>query len=87
MFAALGNDAARSGTIVQDAFAEGLEPLIDLLAKSASGRSKAQRRRKGVAAMAALVGALMLARAVGKGEFSDEILESTRRELLAAGSR
>ena len=64
-----------------------LKPLIDLLAKSAPGRSKAERRRKGVAAMAGLVGALLLARAVGKGELSDEILEATRRELLAAGGR
>jgi TetR/AcrR family transcriptional repressor of nem operon len=90
VFAALGADAARSGTVVQHAFADGLEPLIDLLAKSAPGATKAERRRRGVAAMAGLVGALLLARAVGtKGnkEFSDEILEATRRELLAAGSR
>ncbi len=70
-----------------DAFADGLEPLIDILAKAAPGRSKAARRRKAVAAMAGLVGALLLARAVGKGELSDEILEATRRELLAAGGR
>jgi TetR/AcrR family transcriptional repressor of nem operon len=90
VFASLGADAARSGAVVQDAFADGLEPLIDLLAKSAPGTTKAERRRRGVAAMAGLVGALLLARAVGtKGnkEFSDEILEATRRELLAAGKR
>jgi TetR/AcrR family transcriptional regulator, transcriptional repressor for nem operon len=90
VFAALGADAARSGPVVQDAFADGLEPLIDLLAKSAPGRTKAERRRKGVAAMAGLVGALLLARAVGNRgnkEFSDEILEATRRELLEAGKR
>jgi hypothetical protein len=40
------------------------------------------RRRKGVAAMAGLVGALLLARAIGKRELSDEILDATRRELL-----
>jgi len=88
VFAALGADAARSGAVVQDAFADGLEPLIDLLAKSAPGRTKAERRRKGVAAMAGLVGALLLARTVGtKGnkDFSDEILEATRRELLDNG--
>ena len=88
VFAALGADAARSGAVVQDAFADGLEPLIDLLAKSAPGRTKAERRRKGVAAMAGLVGALLLARAVGsKGnkDLSDEILEATRRELIGAG--
>ena len=88
VFAALGADAARSGAVVQDAFADGLEPLIDLLTKSAPGRTKAERRRKGVAAMAGLVGALLLARAVGsKGNkgFSDELLEATRRELIGAG--
>lgn len=83
IFAALGADAARSGPAVQQAFADGLKPLIDLLAQSAPGASKAQRRRRGVAAMAGLVGALLLARAVGKGALSDEILEATRRELLA----
>jgi TetR/AcrR family transcriptional repressor of nem operon len=90
VFAALGADAARSGAVVQDAFADGLEPLIDLLAKSAPGKTKAERRRKGVAAMAGLVGALLLARAVGikdNKELSDEILDATRRELLAAEDR
>ncbi len=40
VFAALGADAARSGPVVQHAFADGLEPLIDLLAKSAPGRPR-----------------------------------------------
>lgn len=82
VFAALGADAARSGPLVHDAFADGLEPLIALLTESAPGASKAVRRRKAVAAMAGLVGALLLARAIGKCELSDEILEATRRELL-----
>jgi len=64
--------------------AEGLEPLLALLAKSAPGSSKSARRRKAVAAMAGLVGALLLARAIGKRELSDEILEATRDELLAS---
>jgi TetR/AcrR family transcriptional regulator, transcriptional repressor for nem operon len=87
VFAALGADAARSGPLVHDAFAEGLEPLIALLARSAPGASKAARRRKAVAAMAGLVGALLLARAIGKRELSDEILEATRRELLEDSGR
>jgi TetR/AcrR family transcriptional repressor of nem operon len=89
-FAALGADAARSSAVVQDAFADGLEPLIDLLTQSAPGKTKAERRRKGVAAMAGLVGALLLARAIGtKGnkDLSNEILDATRHELLAAGKR
>jgi TetR/AcrR family transcriptional repressor of nem operon len=88
-FAALGNDAARSGKIVRKAFAEGLAPLIDILAQSISGKSvpnksKAARRRKAVAAMATLVGALTLARAVEGTPLSDEVLEAAHRELAAA---
>jgi len=87
VFAALGADAARSGPLVHDAFAEGLEPLIALLARSAPGASKAARRRKAVAAMAGLVGALLLARAIGQCELSDEILDATRHELAATAER
>jgi TetR/AcrR family transcriptional repressor of nem operon len=99
-FAALGNDAARSGKVVRKAFAEGLAPLIDILAQSIPGKSapgksivgksipdksKAARRRKAVAAMATLVGALTLARAVEGTPLSDEMLEAAHRELAAAG--
>jgi TetR/AcrR family transcriptional regulator, transcriptional repressor for nem operon len=84
VFAALGADAARSGPLVHDAFADGLEPMIALLARSAPGLSEPARRRKAVAAMAGLVGALLLSRAIGKRELSDEILDATRCELLAA---
>jgi TetR/AcrR family transcriptional regulator, transcriptional repressor for nem operon len=83
-FAALGNDAARSGKIVRKAFAEGLAPLIDILAQTIPGRSKAARRRKAIAAMATLVGALTLARAVEGTPLSDEMLEAAHRELAAA---
>jgi len=83
-FAALGNDAARSGKIVRKAFAEGLAPLIDILAQSIPGKSKTVRRRKAVAAMATLVGALTLARAVEGTPLSDEMLEAAHRELAAA---
>jgi TetR/AcrR family transcriptional regulator, transcriptional repressor for nem operon len=84
-FAALGNDAARSGKSVRRAFAQGLEPLIEILAEAVPGRSKAARRRKAVAAMASLVGALTLSRAVAGAPLSDEILDAARRELLASG--
>jgi len=88
-FAALGNDAARSGKIVRKAFADGLAPLIDILAQSIPGKSiprksKTARRRKAVAAMATLVGALTLARAVEGTPLSDEMLEAAHRELAAA---
>jgi TetR/AcrR family transcriptional repressor of nem operon len=83
-FAALGNDAARSGKFVRKTFAEGLAPLLDILAQSIPGRSKTARRRKAVAAMATLVGALTLARAVEGTPLSDELLDAAHRELAAA---
>jgi TetR/AcrR family transcriptional repressor of nem operon len=86
-FAALSGDASRCGKPVRDAFAQGLEPLIDILARVIPGRSKAARRRKAIAALAELVGALVLARAVGDAALADEILDAARRELLAAADR
>jgi TetR/AcrR family transcriptional repressor of nem operon len=81
-FAALSADAARSGRSVRRAFAEGLEPLISILAQAIGGRSRPARRRKALAAMAELVGALMLARAVQDAPMSDEILDAALRDLL-----
>jgi TetR/AcrR family transcriptional repressor of nem operon len=86
-FAALGNDAARSGKTVRKAFAEGLAPLLDILARSMPGKSKSARRRKAVVAMATLVGALTLARAVEGTPLSDELLEAAHRELIGAEQR
>jgi TetR/AcrR family transcriptional repressor of nem operon len=84
VFAALAADAARCDRSVRQAFGEGLESLIEILTAAVPGRAKAVRRRKAVAAMAALVGALTLARAVDDPALSDEILAAARRELLAA---
>ncbi len=88
-FAALSGDAARCGKPVRSAFAAGLEPLIDVIARAIPThavpvRSKAVRRRKAVAAVAALVGAVILARAVDDPALSDEILTAARQELLHA---
>ena len=87
VFAALSGDAARCGKPVREAFAEGLEPLIDILSGIVGGRTKAARRRKAIAALSELIGALVLSRAVGNGGLSDEILDAGRRELLAAADR
>jgi len=86
-FAALATDAGRGGSAVRKAFAEGLQPLLDILANALPGFSKAARRRKAVAAMAALVGALALSRAVEDEALSNEILEAVRHELRDASYR
>jgi TetR/AcrR family transcriptional repressor of nem operon len=86
-FAALSGDAARCGKPVRAAFGSGLEPLIEVVTNAIPGRSKAARRRKAIAAVAELVGALTLARAVDDKALSDEILAAARQELLQAAAR
>jgi TetR/AcrR family transcriptional repressor of nem operon len=86
-FAALSGDAARCGKPVRTAFTDGLEPLIEVVTDAIPARSKAARRRKAIAAVAELVGALILARAVDDKALSDEILAAARQELLEAASR
>jgi TetR/AcrR family transcriptional regulator, transcriptional repressor for nem operon len=83
----LSGEAARCGKPVRSAFARGLEPLIEIIAKAVPGGSKSDRRRKAVAAVAELVGALMLARAVDDPALSNEILDAAKQELLAAANR
>jgi len=85
--AALGADAARGGTAVRGAFADGIHALIDILTDALPGFSKAAKRRKAIAALSALVGALTLARAAEDGALSDEILEAVHQELRTATYR
>jgi TetR/AcrR family transcriptional repressor of nem operon len=81
LLAALGSDVTRQPRSVRRAFTEGLRLRIDVLARVRTGRSAA-RRRKALATMAGLVGALMLARAVDDPHLSDEILEATAASLV-----
>lgn len=78
VIAALGSEVAREGADVRRAFTRGLSERLDLLAQVVTGRSKIARRNRAVATMAAMAGAVMLARAVDDPGLSDEILNATR---------
>jgi TetR/AcrR family transcriptional repressor of nem operon len=84
---ALGTDAARGTAGLRGAFAEGLQRLVDILTEALPGFSKPARRRKAVAAMATMVGAVTLARAVDDPALSEEILDAARQELRTAAYR
>jgi TetR/AcrR family transcriptional regulator, transcriptional repressor for nem operon len=75
LFAAVGSDVARQPRSVRRAFTHGLRARIDALQSVLPGRAAA-RRRKALATMAGLVGALILARAVDDPKLSDEILNA-----------
>ena len=70
--AALGQEVARSNPELKAAFERGLE---DILAATGGDRKEA------IFLTAALLGGIVLARAVQDPELSDEILESVRRKL------
>src|SRR5260221_9860047 len=74
LFAALGSDVVRQPRSVRRAFTDGLRLRIKELQELLPGRAAA-RRRKAVATMVGLVGALILARAVGDPSQSKQILD------------
>ena len=81
LLAALSSDIARSAGPVRQAISAGMARLVDLFAAAMSGRSKAVRREKALAAYAAMVGALVLSRATDDAELSEEILTAVRNSL------
>jgi TetR/AcrR family transcriptional repressor of nem operon len=79
LYAALAADVARQNSpALRRTFTAGLRPLIDTLLQIVPGRSKAARRQKALACLSAMVGALILARAVDDAELSNEILAAAR---------
>jgi TetR/AcrR family transcriptional repressor of nem operon len=82
--AGLAVDVAResAGKPVRAAFRKGLESLIEILAGVQSTGERADARERAVAQMAALVGAMVLARATEGSALSDEFLAASRRRLL-----
>ena len=86
VMAALGVEAAREGADVQRVFANGTQRTIDKLAAGLSG-TPAERRAKAIRTLASLVGAVVIARAVGDGALSEEVLAANREAVAVAGAR
>ncbi len=83
MLSTLGSDAARQGRPLRRVFRDGLNTLVSILAGTITARSKAERRRKSLAAMSQMVGAVVLARFVGEPELAHEILNTAAADLKA----
>lgn len=80
-FAALGAEAQRHTPAVRRAMTAGLLPLIEVFGRLLPGRSKAARRQKALASFSAMVGALVLARAVDDEALSNEILQAVTANI------
>jgi len=82
--AALGVDAARQDGPVRRAFTDGLRPFVEVLGRLVPGRSWAARRETALATLSAMVGAVILARAVDDPALSDDILAAAKARITAS---
>jgi len=86
--AGLSGDVARepAGKPVRAAFADGIRRQVDTLAGLQDAASPGDARRRALAQYAAMVGALVLARATRGEPISDEFLAAARDSLLGGAA-
>jgi TetR/AcrR family transcriptional regulator, transcriptional repressor for nem operon len=78
----LGAEIARESPRTRKAFAAKLEQMIDMLAAQIPEVPRKAARKQATAAIATMMGTLVLARIAGSGDFSDEILGAGRDAVL-----
>jgi TetR/AcrR family transcriptional repressor of nem operon len=81
--AAMGPDVARAGPAVKDALTSGVKAQLALLADKLPG-TPAEQRQRAMAGYAAMLGGLVLARAVSDPELSQELLKAVVAQLEQA---
>jgi TetR/AcrR family transcriptional regulator, transcriptional repressor for nem operon len=82
----LASEIARESTKTRRVFAGRMEQLIDMLADQYQGLPRKAARKQAVAALATMMGSLVMARVSGNSELSDEILKSGRDAVLERAS-
>ncbi|TXH32844.1 MAG: TetR/AcrR family transcriptional regulator [Rhodospirillaceae bacterium] len=78
---ALASEAGRQGGAVRRAVTAGAKGMIDRLAGLLPGRSATAKREQAMVALAGMVGAMVLARAVEDETLSADILRSMARSI------
>jgi AcrR family transcriptional regulator len=81
--AALLDEIARSGPAVKDAYTAGLVGLVDDISAALRPDDPSAVRTRVLSAVAAMVGALQLARALTDPRLAEELLAETGRAVLA----
>jgi TetR/AcrR family transcriptional repressor of nem operon len=79
---ALGAEIARESAKTRRVFSGRLEHMIDMLAAQIPGVPRKAARKQAMAALATMMGTLVLARIAGSGDFSEEILAAGRDAVL-----
>ena len=78
----LGAEIARESLKTRRAFSAKLEAMIDMMADQILDVPRKSARKQAVAALATMMGSMVLSRIAGNGEFSDEILAAGREAVL-----
>ena len=78
----LGAEIAREGPKTRKAFASRVDRMIDTVGKQIADVPPKAARKQAMAAVATMVGTLVLARIAGNGDLSDEILTAGRAAVL-----
>jgi TetR/AcrR family transcriptional regulator, transcriptional repressor for nem operon len=81
LFSSLGTEAARGSAGLRNRMTQSVRQRIDHLSAEAEGGTPQEKRRAAIAAWAAMVGAMVLARVVDDENLSKEILMETRASL------
>jgi TetR/AcrR family transcriptional repressor of nem operon len=83
----LGAEIARESPKTRRAFAAKLEQMIDMMADQVPDVPRKMARKQAIAALATMMGTLVLSRVAGSGEFSDEILSAGREAVLGRAAK
>jgi TetR/AcrR family transcriptional regulator, transcriptional repressor for nem operon len=78
----LGAEIARESPKTRRAFAAKLEQIIDVIADQILDVPRKAARKQAMVTLATMMGAMVMSRIAGTGEFSDEILEAGREAVL-----
>lgn len=80
---ALGAEIARESQKTRKAFATKLDQMIGMLAELFNAEAGKSARQQAMAALATMMGTLLMARVAGSGELSEELLSAGRDAVLA----
>lgn len=79
---ALGAEIARESPKTRKVFATKLDQMIEMMSEQFRGGPSKSARRQAMAALATMMGTIVLARAAGNGELSEELLSAGREAVL-----
>lgn len=83
LIAALAAEAPRSSPEVRKVITEGIRSMLELIESSVPGSDKKTKRANAIHTLTTMVGALIVARAVGDPALSKEILAKALKSLVS----